>query len=502
MTEHIRWIDIPYMTALQPTAVNPKAFVPDVITKELGIVRTGGARKIRLSTNFLPLMGFEAGRRHSVEVLPHLEGIRIAFDTDGPQKVYSRQYKSRRNNPFETLIEVGSQSVLDAALPGYTERLHFTMRHGEIFVRPLANRTFSIRRRLAKEADPFNAMVAMTGGIDVRCLMDTGFRIRAVLEFRPQELRDMRDLSETGVLTVLANSRPQYVFNEDISTVDWRRVATTMEGAPQFGVAHISLQCDDYSTAKARSLKLRSEEDLSTSRDLVYDALRMIETINPAVAVIEQVRGFSNSEEGRLLRIKLRKWGYFLSEAVLKGTDFGGLTGRERFYTVASVFPGFEMPRVAGGNPSALWSQIEPYLDGCRDVSNTKALIAGLETGRARMITKDSLFSKVILKSQARGAKDSLRIETPDGRYLMPSLELLQHLQGIPKDFDFSSVSGEQCTEQIGQSIEYPMHEAVCRAVHRHIAENVGNHTVVSIGSARDFKKVAPQAHTQLALFS
>lgn len=500
--EKVRRIETPNMTALKNTAVQPKAFVPEVITKELGLVRTGGARKVRLSTNFLPLMGFEAGCRHSVEVLPHLAGIRIAFDTDGPQKVYSRQYKSRRNNPFETLIEVGSKSVLDAALPGYTERLHFTMRHGEILVRPLANRTFSIRRNLAKEADPFNAMVAMTSGIDVRCLVDTGFRIHAVLEYRPKESRDKRDLTETGALTVLANSRPRYVFNEDVSTIDWRHVATMMEGGPQLGVAHISLQCDDFSSAKAQSLKQRSEQNLSTSRDLVYDALRMIETVNPAVVVIEQVKGFANSEEGRLLRIKLRKWGYFLSEAILKGTDFGGFTGRERHYTVASVFPGFEMPKASGANPRSLWASIEPYLDGCRDVSHTNALIAGLETGRARLITKDSVVSKVILKSQARGAKDSLRIKTPDDRFLMPSLELLQHLQGIPTDFDFASVSAEQCAEQIGQSIEYPMHEAICRAIHQHIAANVGKHTVVAIANVEKSKRTAPRSHSQLALFN
>ena len=264
------------MNQTASTPITASAFVPEVITKELGLLRVGDRRKVRLSTNFLPLMGFEAGRRHSVEVLPQHEGIRLKFDTNGPQQVYQRQYRTRRNNPFETVVEIGAQSVLDAALPGYTERVHFTMRHGEILIRPLANRTFTIRRNLAKEADPFGAMVAMTSGVDVRCLLDTGFSIQAVLEYRPQEARDSRDLTESGMLTVLANSKPRYVFNEDISAIDWRRVASTMESCPQIGVAHISLQCDEFSTVKASSLKERSMSDLSTSADLVFDALRMI----------------------------------------------------------------------------------------------------------------------------------------------------------------------------------------------------------------------------------
>jgi len=486
-------------------SVTATAHVPEVITKELALVRNGDHRKVRLSTNFLPLMGFEAGRRHAVEVLPKHEGIRLTFDPQGPQQVYQRQYKTRRNNPFETVVEIGSQSVLDAALPGYTERLHFTMRHGEILIRPLANRTFSIRRNLANEANPFSALVAMTSGVDVRCLVDTGFEITAALEYRPTEARDSRDLNETGMLTVLANSRPRYVFAEDISTIDWRRVASVMENGPQIAVAHISLQCDEFSTVKASSLKQRAVEDLSTSSDLVFDALRMIETTNPACVVLEQVPGFAKSPEGNLLRIKLRKWGYHVSEGVFRADEYGGRTRRERMYLVASVFPGFEMPQPTGARTSPLWSEIEPFLTGCRDVSDTKTLMDGLHTGRARLLTPASLCSPTILKSQLRQAKDSVFVAMPDGRYLFPSLELLQHLNGIPADFDFQSVSGEICGEQIGQSIDYPLHEAVCKAVHKHIAVNVGQHTVVSIGrkpAPGRAAKQAPRTSAQLALFA
>lgn len=484
--------------------VTASAFVPEVITKELALVRNGEHRKVRLSTNFLPLMGFEAGRRHAVEVLPRLDGIRLTFDPKGPQQVYQRQYKTRRNNPFETVVEIGSQSVLDAALPSYTERLHFTMRHGEILIRPLANRTFSIRRNLANESNPFNALVAMTSGVDVRCLMDTGFAIQAVLEYRPQEARDARDLTETGMLTVLANSKPRYVFNEDISTIDWRRVASIMESGPQIAVAHISLQCDEFSNVKAASLKQRAVEDLSTSSDLVFDALRMIETTNPACVVLEQVPGFAKSPEGNLLRIKLRKWGYHVTEGVFRADEYGGKTRRERMYLVASVFPGFEMPMPSGPSTSPLWNEIEPFLNECRDVSHTKTLMDGLQTGRARLLSPASLCSPTILKSQLRQAKDSVFIAMPDGRYLFPSLELLQHLNGIPADFDFQSVSSEVCGEQIGQSIDYPLHEAICKAVHGHIADNVGRHTVVSIGRKASSKPVVQAAPTpaQMALFA
>ncbi|MEM8519006.1 DNA cytosine methyltransferase [Janthinobacterium sp. CAN_S7] len=493
------------------SGVTASAHIPQIITKELGIVRQADRRKVRLSTNFLPLMGFEAGRRHSVEVLPNFEGIRLTFDANGPQQVYQRQYKTRRNNPFETVVEIGAQSILDAALPGYTERLHFTMRHGEILIRPLANRTFMIRRNLGAAANPFAAMVAMTSGIDVRCLRDTGFTIEAILEYRPQEARDKRDLTESGMLTVLANSAPRYAFNEDISTIDWRRVASVMEGAAQIAVAHISLQCDDFSTVKAASLKQRALEDLSTSADLVFDALRMIETINPAVVVLEQVPGFARSAAGDLFRTKLRKWGYHVTEQVFCADLYGGKTGRERMYLVASVFPDFEMPQQQGARTVPIWNDIAPFLHECRDVSHTRALIDGLQTGRARLITPMSMRAPTILKSQPRQAKDSIYIRAPDGRYLLPSLDLLRHLNGIPADFNFQSVSGEQCAEQIGQSIEFPLHEAICKAVHEHISANVGKHTVLSIARMADnpsmniqtrVATIKPTASPQMVLFN
>ncbi len=122
-------------------------------------------------------------------------------------------------------------------------------------------------------------------------------------------------------------------------------------------------------------------------------------------------------------------------------------------------------------------------------------LAEGIATGRARFITPASLCSPTILKSQIRQAKDSVYIAMPDGRYLFPNLELLQHLNGIPAHFDFQSVAGEQCAEQIGQSIDFPLHEAICRAVHAHIAANVGKHTVLSF--ARTVSKAAKPTSAQ-----
>lgn len=458
----------------QKSFVKVKAHIPEVVTKELAVVNIGGLRKARLSSNFLPLMGFEAGVRHNVVPIGNLGGFKIQFDAVGSQKVYERSYPKRKNNPFEAVIEVSNQSVLNSSIPAYTERLHYTMRRGEILVTPLVNRTFSIRKRLKSEANPYSAMVALTSGIDAFCLEDCGFTIEACLERRPGEVRDKRDLTETGALNCLINSRPRILINEDLSTVDMGMVKSLLADAPQLGVVHISLQCDDFSLVKSEKLKQKSVEDLSSSRDLFIDALRLIEVLEPAAVVVEQVPGFGNSAEGECFKLKLRKWGYYISEAVLKAPDFGGKSLRARHYMVASVYPGMIMPSPIHTVPRPIWDDIEPFLKGCREVTHTKSLHDGLALGRARLITQKSFASPTLLKSQARQAKDSVFISLPDQKYSLPSIELVKYLQGIPEDVSVDSVSSELAYEILGQSIDWRMHEAVIRQVKSHLELNVG----------------------------
>lgn len=472
------------MEAASKSPIIAKAFIPDVITKELAISNKSNGRNIVLSSNFLKMYGFEPGIKHTVTPINNgLEGLMLECSPNGNQMVYERKYTSRRNNPFETQIHIQNQSVLNRGIPGYTERVHFEIRNGRICIRPLSNQTFSIRKKLFDSQEHLNTFVAMTGGVDVRCLMDCGFKIDSVLEYRPSEKRDVSDMTETGALNVLANSSPRLLLNEDLSRIDMRTVDRLINEGPVISTLHISLQCDDFSNCKANSLKEASLEDLSTSSDLTYDALRLVETVRPAIVMLEQVGAYSDSPEGRMFVTKLRKWGYHVSKTIGYGPDFGGHTKRKRYYVVASVWPGFEMPVTGLRKATRLWDVVNKHLADCRDVSHTKSVHDGIATGRIRLIDSTSEFAPTILKSQDRQTKDSVYINI-DGRYLLPSLGLLSELNGIPGDFNFNSVARSIQSEIIGQSIEVPMHEAICNAVKEHILSNVGKFSLVNISKA------------------
>ncbi|WP_228296919.1 DNA cytosine methyltransferase [Klebsiella pneumoniae] len=355
---------------------------PSVVTKQLAFNRVGDKRKVRVSSNFLDVMGFKPGMGIAVEPGEGMGGFSVIPATDELQthQVYQRRYqpKSRSNNPLETVIEFSGQGLIDKCFPRYTERFHVEMRKGRVVFTPVANRAFAIADRFRKTS-PFRAFVALTGGVDIHVMESLGWKAEIVLEHRPVEARDRasgRNLSEVHALNTLVNSSPRILLNEDIHHLELDRLGALLAECPPIGLAHYSLGCDDHSNAKSPRDKERSLEDLSTMLDMVYPALKQIEVVNPAVVLVENVPNFKASGAGAMMGTTLRRMGYFLTEMVLNGLDFGAYQGRERYYMVASVFPGFVPPKPEQRAGGRLWPVIEKHLGDCADVTALKGTVA------------------------------------------------------------------------------------------------------------------------------
>jgi DNA (cytosine-5)-methyltransferase 1 len=448
---------------------------PSAMTKELALKTCPdhGGRKVVISSNFLDLFGFNPNSRYARTALNSGgQGFSLRLEQGGVQQVYRRTYPHRRANPFETVIDIGARNFLDETLPVWTERIHVVMRPGEVLVRPVPNHTFHIRKALRSAPSPLSAFVALSSGVDTFCLEQLGFTIDGLIEWRPPEARDSVDRTESGVITALSNTRPGVVFAEDITRLDMSRVSELVPAGRGLGCCHISLPCDDYSTLKGRALKERSLAEGTSTRDLVYDGLRLIETLKPASVVVENVPLFQASPEHDILSVRLRRWGYHVSSRILDARDFGGYTSRRRCYLVASVFPGFEFPAEQPRRTTPIWSDFADQIPLCRDVSHSKAVNDGVACGRAIVLTPESFHSATVAKSQARQAKDSLYIRTADGRYLLPTEAMLKRLNGIPDSFNLNGVTQELAIEKIGQSICMRMHEALLQSLRAHLDVN------------------------------
>ena len=447
-----------------------KFYVPDVATKQLSIITSKDSRKLRVSSNLLPMFGFNTGQRIGISKLP--DGVEVTFDDYGPQKIYERKYTNRKNN-HEAVLELSNAEVM-SQFPPYVNRFHVEMRQGSVKLRQILERAFSARKALRELANPATMFAALTSGVDIHAAQQLGFNIAGIVEWRSPESRDKSDLTETGVMTAVANNRIGAVFNEDIYKLDWSHVADTLD-LPHVGVFHISLQCDGFSQLTPADYKVVG---INTTRDMIFPALDGIKRLEPAVVVIEQVEGFATSAEWQLFSLQLKRMGYYITDRVMDARDYGGLTSRKRFYAIASLFPAATLPEPTPRRTTPIWDEfIVPHLADCRDITHCKAINDGAKCGRLRVVDKHKTYSNTPVKSCARQAKDSLCLKHND-RYLMPSESLRKALLSIPQDFNTDVVGATMASEIIGQSIEYGMHHQIMKCVKEHILENIGHCTV------------------------
>lgn len=449
--------------------------VPEVATKQIAFRHKAGKRILTVSSNLLSLFGFEKGDNVIEKSLGQGKGMTVEriedLFTAGPsKKVYGRTYKQRRNNPFEHLIEVSSQRLIDEAFPEGCNRVHVKFEQGRVTITPIMTIADKAKRN-ALHAEPLSVFAALTSGVDLHGLQKSGFSISAVLEWRPQEARDKTDLTETGAMTALANAGPLYaLFNEDITSCVLDSIAEVMSKRPPM-ILHASPQCDDLSNLKAQVFKDRDHESGASSADMILDLLGLIERLAIPVVVFENVPGMLKSAGYEIASLRLRRWGYRCFEHVGDARDFGGLTSRKRAYVVFSLLEApfaFEDP--ASSRNIDPWAVVKPFLDDCRDVSHSKSLNDGKACGRLRAVTPQSKNLPTPVKSIARMAKDSLVLEPEPDKFLFPNEALLKHLLGID-EVDLSAVSATIATEIIGQSIDANHHAMIMRCVKRHIED-------------------------------
>jgi len=269
----------------------------------------------------------------------------------------------------------------------------------------------------------------------------------------------------------MANFPINTVINEDIMDIDIERVAA-LSMSSNHTLFHFSLQCDDFSNVKAKKLKNASLEDSTTTIDMILDGISLIKKFKFPVVMLENVRGFADSDIGKMTVARLKRLGYTIYDKICDARDFGGLTSRIRYYLVATMLPvAFVLPKKQERNTESIWKHIQPLINEghFRIPKSTKSFEKGIECGRSRTISTTSISVPTILKSQNRMAKDSVFALDDNGTMWFPKESALKSLMGIDKQFSLEAVGETIASEIIGQSIEAPLHDAWIDAVKQHI---------------------------------
>lgn len=457
--------------------------VPDVATKQLKINDNGDRKRITLSSNWLMMFGFLGADTPVIEEsLGAGKGIRVRLANEieiaegKGKKVYSRTYSSRSANPLnpvarrkERLIQIASQQLINESLGQECTNVHITLTYGEIQFTPVTQAQFDLLQSLDGN-EKINTLVAMTGGVDCHVLESGGFRVDTVIEYRPQEKRDSTDCTELTSLSVLTNSKPRVLINEDIYQLNPTRLAKLIGGTP-ITVAHFSLQCDDYSTLKTNKQKATSVDDLSSTLDMFIPMLGVLDAVKPPVLVIENVPGFLSSPVNDVLRLQLQRRDYTVNQGVFDAREFGGYTSRKRLYLVASTLDNpFIFPTPVPYNLNVWEEVIAPHWDLIqkREVTDSKVVKDAIRMGRARIITCDKAYAPTLTKSQGQDPKDAVIVAHKDRYYRLP-VKVQKMLNCIDDSFDLDWAPIDKSAQIIGQSICANLHHAIMGSVKDHI---------------------------------
>jgi DNA (cytosine-5)-methyltransferase 1 len=368
-------------------------------------------------------------------------------------------------------------------------------------------------------SSPYSSFVACTGGVDIKCIEGAGFNVSTAFNWTPPESRDFKKKTlKNGDIEVKHNDKTELValsaainatqlhalINEDLYTFDYSRVSESIKKA---NFLHISLQCCDFSSLKDKASRERAIQEMSSTRDMIFPAITLVEKSNIPTVLFENVKNFASSVECALLESRLIALGYKIYKKVMSAKDYNGYSSRSRCYLFASKldsefqFPAKEARTVHAWNDIIKGNELE-----LRDVTHTSSVKKGIAGGRIRPFTKKDDISPVLTRSQNRQCKDSLYVNIGE-KYFMPSINMLRSLMSIPQSFDLSLFSGEESSNIVGQSICVSMHDRLARSIKSHI---LGFMDGVVSGGYQATSKVKeaftpiltiPTKHNQLSLF-
>jgi len=449
--------------------------IPDVASKRLAITcYSDGRRKVQISSNLLDMFGFSQGTK-VVERTLDSGGymVELAENSCLPNKVkkiYRREYKTRKSNPFETVFETTSKAILKS-IPISSTHVHVTMMYGRLIVKDVIDKVAKRLNKFMTSNNPLTTFSMCSSGVDAAAAQSVGMDIVSALDWRPSEKRDHQDFTESGMLSFLANIKGiKHFFNEDIYDVSSKYIKHVTSKSPS-NLLTVSLQCDDFTGVKNSKAKTDSLVDLSSTLDMCIPILNCIRELQFPMILMENVCQFGSSDIGKLWDLHLRRMGYFTFSKNIDCRDHEGNSSRKRLFHFATSLPvPFEWPQETQRSTVPFWDRyIKGNEERFRDVSHSKSIQKGKETGRLRIIDRIKPHSPTPLKSQLRMCKDSVVIEGQDGKILFPDEALLKDLMTIPQSFNLNVVTSTLASEIIGQAVDYKLYQEIIKSVKDHI---------------------------------
>jgi DNA (cytosine-5)-methyltransferase 1 len=441
-----------------------------VINATIGKAK-GDVARLWLEGQKLLHAGVKIGTKYllrSDKALNRLELVPVSGDS--PEAGTFTVSKRERNGLVSPLLEVRTD-LLKSFFEG-CEKVRVAIRSGRIVVTALQidlkikERVERLKRKLTEKAALAGGSLFHGVGILDKAI-HSGLLAAGVASF----IQVGVELESTYLDASLLNN-PELWVEESIAINSDIRDITLAGAVPQLDYLAAGIPCTGASKSGRTKNKLQFAEEHSTAGTLFLDFLEFVKASNPAICVVENVPEYLNSASMAVIRSRLFSLGYDLHETVLAGADFGVLEDRKRMVLVAitkGLGVEFSFPVPPKVRPMKVGDILEDIpLDSPRwkpyDYLAAKEVrdIAAGKGFKRQLVTAESTSVGTLGRGYFKARSTEPFLQHPEDPTLSRLFTAVEHarLKGIPTSMANGFAEGS-LHEQFGQSVVYPIFEAV-----------------------------------------
>ncbi len=416
-----------------------------------------GAPRLFVESARLRAAGLDVGEHYEPTYDSTAKRIRLTVAQDGSRMVCRR----RRADGEIPLIDLNSQKL---SMFGIGSRV-------VVFIRPdcveieLDHNAQREIERIERLTDEINAGAISTGelcaggGVMAEALHSGLERagVRSSLAFAVEV--------EPSYVSVL-DSRCQAVAPSTLLVQGGIQQVDTSK-LPAVSLLAAGLPCTGASLSGRAKNKLRAAEEHTEAGHLFVHFLRIIEAVNPAVVILENVPQYATSMSYAVITACLREWGYDVEHRILD-RSLGGFENRERMVMVAQTRGlglTFDDLRPAGVVPATLGELLDDIpADDARfkryDYLKEKEIrdAAAGKGFRQQIVGPDATSCGVIGRGYAKVRSTEIRLRCPTDPEKSRLLTPAEHarVKGI-REAHIAGLPDTTAHEVLGQSVLFGM---------------------------------------------
>lgn len=366
--------------------------------------------RVYLDIRSLAEAGFHPGQQYSRHLDATRKALRLSIEPDGAYVV------SRKQKAGEELPVIDINNNQDLSFFEGQEAVRVVITDREIHILPIASEVKRQDRltRLSRNVEAgtlTSAGISFGGGVLDHAahagLKEAGLasRLAVANEIDEQLLLHASEHNDIWDAQTIGLAAPMQEVVQD---------PACMSRLPQVDIFCGGIPCSGASRAGKSKRGLEMMESHPVVGHLVVSALMVINRVNPAVVVIENVPGYSSSASAQILRHHLRDSGYVVHETTLAASEFGCLENRVRWFLVAAT-RGIEV-------------NLDDLAPSVRAVKRIGSILDPIAPDAEHWRTFDYLKKKVV-RDASRGNGFGMQIVNPDSTSC-PTLRKGLHKQG------------------------------------------------------------------------